>query len=174
MEHYKENGYLTIYSIVNKSMLKDKTFSALDKLILLNITALCCKSGKCFATNRYFAEIFGVSKNTISTSINKLVRNNILISKIDKTQINTSKRYLFLHDNVWAKKNIGITDLSDTSIIKNSNYNNKRNNNKIIDYDTDGVMLWNGVRCESKPCSEKETKELEKLLKEFKVGDSSE
>ena len=141
MEHYKENEYLTIYSIVNKSILENKTFSALDKLILLNITALCCKSGKCFATNRYFAEIFGVSKNTISTSINKLVRNNILISKIDKTQINISKRYLFLHDNVWAKKDIGITDLSNTSIIKNSNHNNKRNNNKIIDYDTDSVML---------------------------------
>lgn len=171
MEHYKENEYLTIYSIVNKSMLKDKTFSALDKLILLNITALCCKSGKCFATNRYFAEIFGVSKNTISTSINKLVRNNILISMIDKTQINISKRYLFLHDNVWAKKNIGITDLSDTGIIKNSNYNNKRNNNKIIDYDTDGVMLWNGVRCESKPCSKSELDELNSLLAEFK-GDS--
>lgn len=171
MEHYKENEYLTIYSIVNKSVLKDKTFSSLDKLILLNITALCCKSGKCFATNRYFAEIFGVSKNTISTSINKLVRNNILISKIDKTQINISKRYLFLHDNVWVKNDIGVTDFNDTSIIKNSNHNNKRNNNKIIDYDTDGVMLWNGVRCESKPCSESELDELNSLLSEFK-GDS--
>lgn len=172
MEHFKENEYLTIYSIVNKSVLKDKTFSSLDKLILLNITALCCKSGKCFATNRYFAEIFGVSKNTISTSINKLVRNNILISMIDKTQINISKRYLFLHDNVWAKNDIGITDFNDTSIIKNSNHNNKINNNKIIDYDTDGVMLWNGVRCESKPCSKIELDELNSLLAKFK-GDSN-
>src|SRR5574344_3051958 len=112
MEHYKENEYLTIYSIVNKLVLKDKTFSSLDKLILLNITALCCKSGKCFATNRYFAEIVGVSKNTISTSINKLVRNNILISKIDKAQINISKRYLFLHDKKKEKNDIGVTDFN--------------------------------------------------------------
>src|SRR5574344_1558566 len=35
---------------------------------------------------------------------------------------------------------------------------------KIIDYDTDGVMLWNEVRCESKPCSKSELDELNSLL----------
>lgn len=44
----------------------------------------------------------------------------------------------------------------------------------IISYDTDGVMLWNGKRCESEPCSDEELKELEELLKEFREGDSNE
>ena len=60
-------------------------------------------------------------------------------------------------------------------------YNNKINNNKeiynkIISYDTDGVMLWNGKRCESVPPTKEEQKvfqfssdvEMEDLLSEFK------
>lgn len=55
-------------------------------------------------------------------------------------------------------------------------YNNKINNNKeifnkIISYDTDGVMLWHGKRCESVEPTEEERKEMEDLLSEFKVDD---
>lgn len=55
-------------------------------------------------------------------------------------------------------------------------YNNKINNNKeifnkIISYDTDGVMLWNGKRCESVQPTEEERKEMEDLLSEFRDGD---
>lgn len=38
------------------------------------------------------------------------------------------------------------------------------NNKTKIDYDLDGVMLWNGKRCESEATSEEEQKELEELL----------
>lgn len=37
-----------------------------------------------------------------------------------------------------------------------------------IRYDPDGVMVWNGKRCKAIPPTEKELKELEELLKEFK------
>ena len=51
-------------------------------------------------------------------------------------------------------------------------YNNKFNNNKIlnniISYDTDGVMLWHGKRCEATPASPEEQKEMEELLSRFK------
>lgn len=55
-------------------------------------------------------------------------------------------------------------------------YNNKINNNKeifnkIISYDTDGVMLWHGKRCESVEPTEEEGKEMEDLLSEFRDGD---
>lgn len=38
----------------------------------------------------------------------------------------------------------------------------------IISYDTDGVMLWNGKRCENKTSNEQEIKEMENLLSEYK------
>lgn len=55
-------------------------------------------------------------------------------------------------------------------------YNNKINNNKeifnkIISYDTDGVMLWYGKRCESVEPTEEERKEMEDLLSEFRESD---
>ena len=36
-----------------------------------------------------------------------------------------------------------------------------------ITYDTDGVMLWDGKRCESVPASPEEIAEMEDLLSEF-------
>lgn len=56
------------------------------------------------------------------------------------------------------------------------NYVKKKDNNKkivnikepVISYDTDGVMLWNGKRCESLPLTEEEQLEMDKLLEEFK------
>lgn len=34
--------------------------------------------------------------------------------------------------------------------------------------DSDGVMVWNGKRCESTPLSEEELKEMDELLNEFR------
>ena len=36
-----------------------------------------------------------------------------------------------------------------------------------IRYDSDGVMVWNGKRCESKEPTEDEKREMEEILKEF-------
>lgn len=37
-----------------------------------------------------------------------------------------------------------------------------------IRFDADGVMVWNGKRCESTPLSEEELKEMDELLNEFR------
>ena len=37
-----------------------------------------------------------------------------------------------------------------------------------IRFDPDGVMVWNGKRCESTPLSEEELKEMDELLNEFR------
>lgn len=44
---------------------------------------------------------------------------------------------------------------------------NRDKKEPTISYDTDGVMLWNGKRCESKMASESEIKEMEEMLREF-------
>ena len=62
-------------------------------------------------------------------------------------------------------------------VLKNENYFPRINeiikylpthdtNNKIK-YDKDGVMLWNGKRCEVKKMTQKEQEELDKILKEI-------
>ena len=102
------NIYVVVYSIVPKEYLNNPKLNSTDKLLLFHITALCHKNGYCTATNRYFMRIYGFSKTTISKSINKLIKLNILDSRIENYEFNNRKRYLILVNNVWKNNNIGI------------------------------------------------------------------
>lgn len=44
----------------------------------------------------------------------------------------------------------------------------KETKDEMISYDTDGTMLWNGKRCESKESTPEQIKEMEDMLSEFK------
>lgn len=58
---------------------------------------------------------------------------------------------------------ITVIDITD-------NYDDITNGRKAphIRYDPDGVMFWNGKRCESIPPTEEEKREMEELLKEYR------
>ena len=58
---------------------------------------------------------------------------------------------------------ITVIDITD-------NYDDITNGRKAphIRYDPDGVMVWNGKRCESIPPTEEEKREMEELLKEYR------
>ena len=58
---------------------------------------------------------------------------------------------------------ITVNDIAD-------NYDDITNGRKAphIRYDPDGVMVWNGKRCEKEESTEKEYLEMKELLKEFK------
>ena len=58
---------------------------------------------------------------------------------------------------------ITVTDISDN---KEDILNGRKSPH--IRYDLDGVMVWNGKRCESEEPSEEESKEMEELLKDFR------
>lgn len=58
---------------------------------------------------------------------------------------------------------ITVTDISDN---KEDILNGRKSPH--IRYDPDGVMVWNGKRCEREEPSEKESKEMEELLKDFR------
>ena len=66
-------------------------------------------------------------------------------------------------DKKGIKQNYIHVDVIDDVKVKNELIENN-----IISYDTDGVMLWHGKRCESIPPTEEELKEMEALLSEFR------
>lgn len=78
----------------------------------------------------------------------------IIITGIPKSYIdknNNKKFYIFTLELKNAREKI-----------------KEEKNSPTISYDTDGVMLWNGKRCESESCTPEEQAEMEELLREFR------
>ena len=75
------------------------------------------------------------------------------------------KGYLnsYIDQNKKIQSFITVTDISN-----NPNEIIKGRSSPHIRYDPDGVMVWNGKRCESTMCTPEEQKEMEALLSEYK------
>lgn len=75
------------------------------------------------------------------------------------------KGYLnsYIDQNKKIQSFITVTDISNNP----SNITNGRKPPHIR-YDPDGVMIWNGKRCEAIPPTKEELAEMENLLKDFK------
>ena len=140
-----KKNYVKIYSIVPTEYLNNSKLNSTEKLLLFHITALCKRNGYCCATNKYFVNIYNLSKTTISLSINKLVRLNILKSKIVKNDINSKKRYLTLVNDIWQSNLISINDNLNTGIEDRLTYNNKinkLNNTSLINNEEKNILNY--------------------------------
>ena len=167
--------YVMVYAYVPEHFLSCKELSYLDKLIYIRIVGFCRNEEynySCFASNKYFAKLFGVSPKSISVTIGKLKRLGYINVTYLRSDTLVKERSITLTSNVWCNLSNSDTLIEGPSIPQKMEYNNKFNNNKIlnniISYDTDGVMLWHGKRCEATPASPEEQKEMEELLSRFK------
>ena len=174
--------YITIFAIMPKEIYQTKELSPEDKLIAERLVYLCKKEGYSWITNKSLADMYGIKEDSVSQHITNL-RNYGFIKCVYKNETHSkSNRTIYLTENLWnIKPNTGMLDNEQpTGSITghNNNYNYKNNINynikeTLITYDTDGVMLWNGKRCESEPASPEEIAEMEAMIKEI-VGDSNE
>ncbi|QDP57150.1 MAG: hypothetical protein Tp172MES593141_31 [Prokaryotic dsDNA virus sp.] len=109
----KPNYYAIIPAEVRYSNLKPNA-----KLLYGEITALSGKLGYCYATNNYFAELYGVSKNTISSWISDLKKLGFINVNVER---NAKKQII--------KRCIGITKKMDSPIHKKMKGNTTSINN---------------------------------------------
>ena len=127
------------YAIITADVRYDKRLTANAKLLFAEITSLCNKDGKCWATNKYFAELYGVSVTSVSKWISQLVEfgyiKSVIIYKEGTKEI--LNRYLSLvKEGIEEKLNTPIEEKlkeNNTSIINNK-INNKKELN-ISDFD---------------------------------------
>lgn len=92
------------------------------KLLYAEITALCQKEGFCWATNQYFADLYGLSAPRVSHLVSDLVKQGFIrVEVVDKTY---RKIYLTL-----AKNSKGGSQKQLGGLAKNS-YIIKQDNNK--------------------------------------------
>ena len=113
------------------------------KLLYGEITALASKNGICHATNKYFAELYGVSKISISNWIKELtdegfITNEIVYKEGTKEIIN---RFLRIATPIKENFNTPIKENFNTPIKENFKENNTSNNNTSINNITPYIPL---------------------------------
>lgn len=117
------------YAVIPANVRYDKKLSPNEKLLYGEITTLCNKTGKCFASNRYFAELYEVEKETVSRWISHLEKQGYINSCIEYKE-NTKEivnRYIQLNQYPIDKK---INTPIDKKIKDNNTSNNITRFNK--------------------------------------------
>ena len=122
------------YAIIPAKVRYDQNVPANAKLLYGEITALCNKEGYCWATNAYFANLYGVHKNTVSDWIAKLISaehiNLELIYEEGTRQV--KYRYLRLAEEGIKKNHDG--SIQENTEDNSTSMSTKDNNTSNIDH----------------------------------------
>lgn len=107
------------YSIIPAFIRYDKELKANEKLLYSEITALSNKNGVCWATNKYFANLYNVATQTISTWISHLKKLNYIDIKFiyEKNGKEISNRLITI--KTPEKENLPINKNINTPLRKN-------------------------------------------------------
>lgn len=122
------------FSILTAEVRYDPRLTPLQKLLFSEITALTNKTGQCWASNQYFADLYEVSDTWVSLSIKKLVKLGYIKSFVSKAEGN--KRYLTLCNSSYIpikqKLNSSLSTVKDPYLttVKENNINNNNKENR--------------------------------------------
>ena len=120
------------YAIISAEVRYDKDLTANAKLLYAEISALLNMNGECFATNKYFAELYGKSIVTISKWVNELISKGYISSYYSYKEgtKEIDRRYLsILKGGIKENAKGGIKENfkdNNTSINNNITYSNNK------------------------------------------------
>ena len=122
------------YAIIPANVRYDKNLKDKAKLLYGEITALCNEKGYCWANNEYFANLYGISKTTVSLLIKNLIDNGYIYSEIiykDGTKEILNRYLSIVKDPIKEKLNTPIKEkLKDNNTVINNTINNLYKNSK--------------------------------------------
>ena len=140
--------YKSYYAVIPANVRYDEELTPNAKLLYGEITALCNEKGYCWASNDYFAQLYKVSKKSVSTWINQLKDKKYITSEIiyrDGTK-EILHRYLRIsqypseenfHTRIEENVSRGIEEkVKDNNTLVNNTINNTTNNIvvQVIEY----------------------------------------
>lgn len=89
------------YAIIPANVRYDKSLSANAKLLYGEITALCNDKGYCWATNKYFADLYGVSIRSVRQWISVLEKHRYIKTETTYEE-DCGKRYITISKSAPA------------------------------------------------------------------------
>ena len=124
------------YAIVPANVRYDNNLCANAKLLYGEITALCNERGYCWASNQYFADLYDVSKISISRWVSLLEKQGYikveLVYKNDTKEVESRKIWIVDPFEIPNTRNNGNSNVIHDSIKNEEKYKNEIK--EIIDY----------------------------------------
>ena len=140
------------YAILTAEVRYDNRLKPNVKLLYAELTALCNMNQECFASNKYFADLYKKSKGTISGWISDLVKYQYIKIKYTYKEgtRQISHRYItiigggdvYLSDPL-CDKNVKSNTTSNNTTSNNINISNRRNDFvfEVLSFDYDESIL---------------------------------
>lgn len=120
------------FAVIPASVRYDKSLNANAKLLYGEISSLCNKEGYCYATNKYFADLYDLSIRTITELIKLLVSSghitSVMVYKEGTKEVIERRLYLVNKTSIPLEENF-YTPLEKNFQDNNKELNNKENNN---------------------------------------------
>lgn len=126
-----KNEHPSYYAIIPASVRYDPQLKANEKLLYGEISALASKTGECWASNRYFADLYSVSTEAVRGWIRNLEKRGHITSRIEYEGKEIKARFISILPNETCtppQENLGTPpqeNLEDNNTSSN-NKNNKR------------------------------------------------
>lgn len=118
------------FAVIPASVRYDNTLPPMAKLLYGEIAALSNQEGFCWASNKYFADLYEVSARSVSELIGKLEGAGHI--RIELNPTTTASRYLYITSEVAENREGGSKNLLG-GVEEKFHHNNKTNNKKNND-----------------------------------------
>ena len=138
-----EENQVSYYSVIPATVRYDIRLKAAEKLIYGEITSLTNKKGYCYATNKYFADLYSVTSHTVSQWISHLDKlGYIHIELIKNVKKEIEERRIYIRDIPYVQKNTYPYVLKSTYPM----YKKVQENNKIYNKDDLFYLIINNSK----------------------------
>lgn len=129
----------TYYGVLPAEVRYHPDLNSSQKVLYTEIDALSTKQGYCFASNAYFADLYGVHRATISAWIKKLKDAKVIKVHYDISNGNVEVRKI----TPLRKNTIPPSRKHDTPLRKKTKYNNTKYNN--TNDNSDEEIIFGGL-----------------------------
>jgi len=123
----------TYYGVMPADVRYDPDISASAKILFVEITALCNMTGMCWATNKYFAKLYGVQPTRISVWVKQLEAKGFISTRV----IDGGLRGIDITKDPYAK--------AEAPLLQKQKHNTNTNNKSFVELQKSLLALVNEI-----------------------------